>query len=52
MPDILTNLTEIDERIAISKENLRELVDRAGAVDRFVHRRQDFRVLPHAKVIV
>jgi hypothetical protein len=37
MPDILTNLTGIDERIAILRENLRELVEQAapysGAAD-------------------
>jgi phage replication-related protein YjqB (UPF0714/DUF867 family) len=37
MPDILTNLTGIDERIAILRENIRELVEQAapysGAAD-------------------
>jgi hypothetical protein len=31
MPDNLANLTEIDERIAILRENLRELVEQAAA---------------------
>jgi len=31
MPDIPPNLTEIDERIAALRENLRELVEQAAA---------------------
>lgn len=31
MPDNLANLTELDERIAILRENLRELVEQAAA---------------------
>ena len=31
MPDLLTTLTGIDERIAILSENLRELVEQAAA---------------------
>jgi hypothetical protein len=31
MPDNLANLTEIDERIAILRENLRQLVEQAAA---------------------
>jgi hypothetical protein len=31
MPDYPTNMTEIDERIASARENLRELVEQAAA---------------------
>jgi hypothetical protein len=31
MPDILPNLGEIDQRLAILRENLRELVEQAAA---------------------
>jgi hypothetical protein len=31
MSDILPDLTEIDERIAIARENLRELLEQAAA---------------------
>jgi len=32
MPDIPANIAEIDERIALLRENLRELVEQAAAV--------------------
>jgi len=31
MPDLLTNIADIDERIAIVKENLRELVEQSAS---------------------
>jgi hypothetical protein len=31
MPDILPTLTEIDDRIAVARENLRELIEQAAA---------------------
>ena len=44
MPDIQLNITEIDERIAAVRENLRELVEQAAAdtgdaVEEFISRR-------------
>jgi hypothetical protein len=31
MPDLLTNIADIDERIAIVKENLRELIEQSAS---------------------